>query len=514
MSDPKTYYFELPEAGRPGLHSLDQYWYPEVQSTWEYATSSRIFDSIFGVKAIAIHATAGSSSWGAMSVMKGGNASWHWLVPDENEKAHGKFAWACAPEARAAWHIRNAVSHPYINGGQNKINHWSLGVEVVNRQVEGDSFSDWQVDMTAKIVRYAWAKYPNLKYVFSHALVDPHRRSDPGRNFDWASFKSRVISGPRETESFAMTSGFEDVESVKTLQAVKQNSLCGEDPLFDSSVSQERAILTQDSDIDWDMSLILAEASQAVYSDEDTVKAWAKEKFNTQQVEFFDRKDTQFFIAENEKNTFIVFRGTKGFDDWIANLKINRTKKPYGKIHKGFFKAFSVVQSEVFAALTRARVFNREVYIGGHSLGGALAAIAAAHSHYEIGSTPIKGIYTFGMPRSFSRSAVNFINSTFGSNFVRFVNDDDIVPKIPPFSRHAGKLVKFNKRGEIKKIEAPKITRNESVIVDDSMSEDEFKNLQKRHAKRSQNRAVQEFASASDHMIARYIDIIRTFAEK
>ena len=118
------------------------------------------------------------------------------------------------------------------------------------------------------------------------------------------------------------------------------------------------------------------------------------------------------------------------------------------------------------------------------------------------------------MPRSFRRSAVNFINSTFGSNFVRFVNDDDIVPKIPPFSRHAGKLVKFNKRREIKKIEAPKITRNESVIVDDSMSEDEFKNLQKRHAKRSQNRAVQEFASASDHMIARYIDIIRTFAEK
>lgn len=514
MSDPKTYYFELPETGRPELHSLDQYWYPEVQSTWDNATSRRIFDPIFGVKAIAIHATAGSSSWGAMSVMKGGNASWHWLVPDENEKAHGKFAWACAPEARAAWHIRNSVSHPFINEGQNKINHWSLGVEVVNRQIEGDSFSDWQVDMTAKIVRYAWAKYPNLKYVFSHALVDPNRRSDPGKNFDWASFKSRTISGPRETESFAMQSGFEDVESVKSLKAIKQNSLCGEDPLTDLVNEQEKVSITSETDIDWNISLILAEASQAVYGDEDYIKTWAKEKFNTNQVEFFDRKDTQFFIAENDQNTFIVFRGSKGFDDWISNLKINKTKKPYGKIHSGFFKAFSIVQSEVFAALTRARVFNRDVYLGGHSLGGALAVIAAAHSHYEIGFTPIKGIYTYGMPRAFNRSAVNFINTRFGSNFVRFVNDDDIVPKIPPFSRHAGKRVKFNKKGEIKNIKNPVITQKETFIMDDGLSESEFENLKKSYAKRSKRGEVQEFVSASDHMINRYIDIIRKFSEE
>ena len=56
-----------------------------------------------------------------------------------------------------------------------------------------DQFSDWQVKATAQIVRYCWAKYPNLKYVVSHAKLDPSRRDDPGKNFPWADFKSLVL---------------------------------------------------------------------------------------------------------------------------------------------------------------------------------------------------------------------------------------------------------------------------------------------------------------------------------
>jgi len=97
---------------------------------------------------------------------------------------------------------------------------------------------------------------------------------------------------------------------------------------------------------------------------------------------------------------------------------------------------------------------------------------------------------------------------------VRFVNDDDIVPKIPPFSRHAGKRVKFNKKGEIKNIKNPVITQKETFIMDDGLSESEFENLKKSYAKRSKRGEVQEFVSASDNMINRYIDIIRKFSEE
>ena len=189
---PNEYHFSLPEKNVPTNISIPEVWYPGIKAYWDKCTSNRIYHSINGVKAIVIHATAGGSSAGAVSVMRDGRASFHWLIPDEDEPQHGELIWACAPEALAAWHVRNSATHPEINGGANKVNHWSLGIELVNTQRSSDGFSDWQVEMTAQIVKYCWAKYPNLKYVLSHAVLDPNRRTDPGTLFPWAKFKKMV----------------------------------------------------------------------------------------------------------------------------------------------------------------------------------------------------------------------------------------------------------------------------------------------------------------------------------
>ena len=122
------------------------------------------------VNTVVIHATAGSSSAGAASVIFNGVASFHWLVPDENEPQHGHFVWATCHESRAAFHVRKSISHQKINGGQNDINRISLGIEIVNTQVSSDTFSDWQVEATAGVVRHAWAKYPNLKLIPAKAF--------------------------------------------------------------------------------------------------------------------------------------------------------------------------------------------------------------------------------------------------------------------------------------------------------------------------------------------------------
>jgi len=198
MATPKDYQFDLPTVGRPEMFNLGDLFFPGIKDSWPKCTAKRIFHPIDGIRAIVIHATAGSSSAGAVSVMHAGKASFHWLVPDEDEKEHGKLIWACAPETLAAFHVRNDKSHPRINGGAKRVNHWSLGIEVVNSQKSSDKFSDWQVAATARIVRYCWAKYPNLAHVVSHARLDPTRRTDPGNNFQWESFKRLVLESPAE----------------------------------------------------------------------------------------------------------------------------------------------------------------------------------------------------------------------------------------------------------------------------------------------------------------------------
>ena len=147
-----------------------------------------------------IHATAGGGSAGAMSVMFEHRESWHWLVPDEDE--HGVRVWACAPERRAAWHVRNTCRHADVNNGSANVNDWSLGAEIVNTQVN-DPFSPWQVEQAAALVRYAWSKYPELVDVVSHARLDPQRRSDPGTAFPWDRFQELVLAPAPPVERVA-----------------------------------------------------------------------------------------------------------------------------------------------------------------------------------------------------------------------------------------------------------------------------------------------------------------------
>ncbi|KRB24771.1 N-acetylmuramoyl-L-alanine amidase [Rhizobacter sp. Root16D2] len=199
MPDSHRYHFTLPKTPRPPEIVLNDPWYPGVQQYWPTCTTNRLVNPIDGVVAIVIHAMAGASSSGAVSVMKQPKdpASFHWLVPDEDEPQHGQFVWACVPEALAAWHVRSAASHPDVNGGEKRVNHWSLGIEVVNLQ-KNDPFSAWQIEATARVVRYCWAKYPKLEHVVSHAKLDSTRRSDPGIEFDWERFQHLVLASVPE----------------------------------------------------------------------------------------------------------------------------------------------------------------------------------------------------------------------------------------------------------------------------------------------------------------------------
>ncbi len=196
MPNPAEFQFDLDPNNRPTNATISEEFYPRIQDFWAISTRARPGDPINSVKAVVIHATAGTTSDGAVSVMRAGNASFHWLVPDEDEPQHGRFVWACAPERRAAAHVLNSKHHPDVNNDARRVNDWSLGIEIVNRANGGDAYSDWQVEAVARIVRFCWGKYPNLRHVVSHAKLDPERRTDPGANFPWERFRGLVLNGP------------------------------------------------------------------------------------------------------------------------------------------------------------------------------------------------------------------------------------------------------------------------------------------------------------------------------
>ena len=198
MTNPRTYYFELPANNRPEFSPLTEEVHPKFGWLTRNRSRSRDRDVFEVIDTIVVHATAGYATQHAIDAWHRRRASAHWVIPDENEPQHGEFTWATVAEAKAAYHVLDSidVSQTPLGSGTN-INDRSLGIEIVNTQdVQNfsDPFSDWQVRMAARIVLYAWAKYPNLKHVISHAKLDPNRRADPGSNFPWDAFKNLVLS--------------------------------------------------------------------------------------------------------------------------------------------------------------------------------------------------------------------------------------------------------------------------------------------------------------------------------
>lgn len=196
MSDPTTYYFTLPPEPRPPFRPLQEEVHPDFQWLTTKRARSRGGDVFNVIDTIVVHATAGYATEHAIATWKKSKASAHWIVPDEDEPQHGHFIWATVAEAKAAYHVGNVDYEQHLGPGTN-VNNRSLGIEIVNTQnVQefSDPISAWQVEMTARIVLYAWAKYPNLKHVISHARLDPSRRSDPGKNFPWGDFQQMVLA--------------------------------------------------------------------------------------------------------------------------------------------------------------------------------------------------------------------------------------------------------------------------------------------------------------------------------
>ncbi|GBG61135.1 hypothetical protein CBR_g19212 [Chara braunii] len=216
------------------------------------------------------------------------------------------------------------------------------------------------------------------------------------------------------------------------------------------------------------------------------------------------------FIFKHKSALVVALRGTEPFNiwDWLVDLDArmiratdgvtsNPGRERLGYMHFGFFSAlmqpespskykviradgnhqpmassesaetlrpYDILRKHVLDELRGDR--NLRLFVTGHSLGGALACVFSAHLFADIDTDHVikpqfKLLCTFGQPRTGGTKFALYMDHLIHGpgrtgehdneefRYLRFVNNNDIVPRIPPPVRysHSTQFVFLNEFG-------------------------------------------------------------------
>jgi hypothetical protein len=163
-------------------------------------------------------------------------------------------------------------------------------------------------------------------------------------------------------------------------------------------------------------------------------------------------------ISPQKKWITFIFRGSVSGSDWIHNLQANMTdfipeanSPPFGKVEKGFYDYLygptkegwderTISKADAIMGMLRG-LFEKEeykdyqLYVTGHSLGGALSTLLACRAALDIG-IPKKPVINVSIASPFVgdeefRRNLQEMERKNAYRHLRISNEDDIVPLIP-----------------------------------------------------------------------------------
>lgn len=195
-------------------------------------------------------------------------------------------------------------------------------------------------------------------------------------------------------------------------------------------------------------SYVMARLAQMAYKDLEEAKPTSQELGYKNHV-FIDNAGAQVHIVWNKEELVLCFRGTEPteFNDIKADLNAWPDKAHIGRrVHNGFQTEVDDVWPLVLKTLDKKLDPDHKIYICGHSLGGAMATIAASRLQPRVNC-----LYTFGSPRV---GAFGW-HKLLKVEHYRYVNNNDIVPTVPFVMMgygHHGTLCYINHYGELRKM--------------------------------------------------------------
>lgn len=141
------------------------------------------------------------------------------------------------------------------------------------------------------------------------------------------------------------------------------------------------------------------------------------------------------FVATADEAIYVVFRGTQTIAEWLDNVQFPQEIFDFvtdgGKTHQGFTSVYESIHDTVVTTVNELIDSDTytTLYVTGHSLGGALAVLAALELWERTALEPI--MYNFAAPRVGDPAFRQRYRDAV-SNSWRIVNTHDVVPILPP----------------------------------------------------------------------------------
>lgn len=211
------------------------------------------------------------------------------------------------------------------------------------------------------------------------------------------------------------------------------------------------AQLIEDAMGDQTNATTLALACELAYLSEEAGRQAFREQLGME-ARLISVGNTQAYVAGNDEHLLVAFRGTEsptsleGIKDWLLTDAGNLLMVPEGQLgtdlaaagvgarfHQGFVNALAAVWDPVLAAvqeeMTRSK---RPLWLTGHSLGGALAMLAAWLFRRRF--LRVHQVYTYGAPMVGNEEVARAYDRELGGRIFRFVNLLDPIPRLPTLS--------------------------------------------------------------------------------
>ncbi|XWS35600.1 hypothetical protein CRYUN_Cryun20dG0011100 [Craigia yunnanensis] len=165
-------------------------------------------------------------------------------------------------------------------------------------------------------------------------------------------------------------------------------------------------------------------------------------------------QDKEEIARLGRRDVVIAFRGTATCLEWLENLRATLTslsddvanvgpKRSGAMVESGFLSLYTsgtatcpslqnMVREEVGRVLEMYGDEPLSLTITGHSLGAALATLAANDINSNFGNAPMVTVISFGGPRVGDQSFRCQLEKS-GTKILRIVNSDDLITKVPGF---------------------------------------------------------------------------------